>query len=455
MTIHTSDPTAEDKGSAFESWWNGKQMTGNWFGVRDSLEDRGLKFKGNYYGAYFGVIKGGGEASRGFWDQGIQFSADLNFGKLFDVDQLNGVKGFGVVRWRDPRGNANPNSYADAASMFNPTNWSSGVQWRLLSAGMEIGTDGLLSVEDMVVLRGGWLQPQKEFIDQPLSKLFLNTAINSSKGVGGNIPFSSSFSTWGGTLKVKPVDELYLKGGLFMAFPSATSSGNHGLAMNGFGPDTSQNGLMAIGELGWTPKFGASELEGRYAFGGYYWGVENTSFFEQPYEGQYGFYWQADQMLYREPSPAPEPLYSKGPTDGRSVAHAKTFKEPVSMEEPKLSDQGLRTFNLISFAPKYNNDFPFYFQSGFVYQGLFPSRDRDLLLIAIGYGSYSFYGIEADQAAGNVHQSNYTGVIEGGYRFAINGFSFVQPFAQYIFQPDGTGETENAGVLGFYVGADF
>ena len=35
------------------------------------------------------------------------------------------------------------------------------------------------------------------------------------------------------------------KGGLFMAYPEATSSGNHGLAFNGFAEDTTQNGLLA------------------------------------------------------------------------------------------------------------------------------------------------------------------------------------------------------------------
>lgn len=439
-----------DSDSAFQEWWSGKRLTGDWLGARDAFEDFGLTFKGKYYGAFFGVIKGGGDASRGFWDQGIEFSAEQNFGTLLDVDALDGVKGFGIVRWRDPRGNADPNDYVQATALFNPTNWSSGTQWRLLGAGLEIGSADMLPVKDMIVLRGGWIQPQKEFIDQPLSKLFLNNTINSSKGIGGNISFSSSFSTWGGSLEVKPVEEWYVKGGLFMAYPSATSSANHGLAMQGFGPDVSRNGLMAMGETGVTPSIGSAELPGRYAFGGYWWGVDRASYFSENYDGQWGLYWQADQMLFREPFAAAEAgPFAKGPAEGKS------FKVPVAMEKPALSDQGLSAFNLVTFAPKYNNPFPFYFQSGLVYKGLLPMRDKDLTLIAIAYGAYSFYQIEADQMEGEVNQSNYTGVIEGGYRVQVNGFSFVQPFAQYIFRPDGTGATPNAGVLGIYVGAEF
>jgi porin len=453
----TTDVTVITEESAFQKWWDGKNLTGDWFGLRDTLADHGLTFNGKYYGAFFGVIKGGGAASRGFWDQGLQFGAEQNFGKLFNVDALSGVKGFGIVRWRDSRSSANPNEYALANSTFNPSNWVSGTQWRLLTFGLEIGTDGHLPVKDMVVLRGGWLQPQTEFIDQPLSKLFLNNAVNSAKGVGGNIPFSSSLSTWGGTLKVKPVDIWYVKGGLFMAYPQATASSNHGLAMAGYAPDPSQNGLFAMGETGLTPKFGPAELPGKYTFGGYYWGVENTSFFGQNYDGQWGLYWQADQMLFRESSPEPEPQ-GKGPSDGKSVANAgtgKDFKSPVPMEKTELSKQGLYTFNLLTFAPKYNNAFPFYFQSGFDYIGLIPGRDKDQTLISIGYGSYSFYQIEADQQAGDVNQSNYTGIIEAGYRIQINGFAFLQPFAQYLFRPNGTGAVENCAVLGFYTGVDF
>jgi porin len=454
-TATTSTDVTVAEESSLQEWWNGKYLTGNWFGVRDTLEDHGFKFSGKYYGAFFGVIKGSGAQSRGFWDQGLEFGAEQNFGKLFKVEALEGVKGFGQVRWRDSRADADPNSYVQASSMFNPSNWVSGTQWRLLSAGLEIGTAGNLPVKDMIVLRGGWLQPQKEFVDQPLSKLFLNNAVNSAKGIGGNIPFSSSFSTWGGTLNVKPVDVWYVKGGLFMAYPEATASSNHGLAMEGFAQDPIKNGLMAMAETGITPKFGASELPGKYAFGGYYWGNDKASYYGQNYEGQWGLYWQADQMLFREASPEPEPM-GKGPSDGKSVASdSKSFKEPVSTEKPKLSDQGLSTFNLISFAPKYNNTFPFYFQTGLVYTGLIPTRDKDLTMVSLGYGSYSFYQIETKQEAGNTNQQNYTGIIEGGYRFQVNGFAFLQPFAQYIFRPNGTGALQNAAVLGLYTGVNF
>jgi carbohydrate-selective porin OprB len=429
-------------------WWNGKYMTGNWFGLRDVLADQGLTFNGKYYGAYFGVVDSQ-RGARGFWDQGIEFGAEQNFGKLLGLDTLKGVKGFGQFRYRDSSKLSDPNQFVEGNSTFNPSNWISGTQFRILSFGLEIGTSDLLPVKDMIVLRGGWLQPQKEFIDQPLSKLFLNNAVNSAKGVGGNIPFSSSFSTWGGTLKIKPVDWYYAKGAIFMAYPQATNSKNHGLAYEGFAPDPSQNGLFWMAETGVTPTFGPSKLPGKYAVGGYYYGGTRRSYNGTAGYGQYGFYFQADQMVYREPSPElPAPM-AKGPSDGKS------FKEPVALEKPKLSDQGLSLFNLVSFAPKYNNPLSFYFQSGLVYTGLIPYRDKDLTMFAIAYGSYSANNIDALQARGNPNQPNYTIFLEGGYRVAINDWWFVQPFIQYSIRPSGAANIANATILGFYTGLTF
>ena len=266
--------------------------------------------------------------------------------------------------------------------------------------------------------------------------------------MGGNIPFSSSFSTWGGVLKLALHKSVYVKNGLYMSFPQATSSTNHGLAYQGFGPDTARNGLFYIGETGWTPTFTESQLPGKYAFGGYFFGTPanlTTTWNGSGEPGQYGFYFQGDQMLYREPSPAPEPVSS----GGKAVVDGKSLSEPVSMDKPKLSKQGLSAFNLVTMAPGYAkaNNFPFYFQSGLVYTGLVPGRGEDLTMASIGYGAY--------QGGVMSPSKSYTAVVELGYRYQINGWAYVQPFFQYFARPNGTPEVANASVLGFLTGLVF
>ncbi|MDD5198441.1 MAG: carbohydrate porin [Terrimicrobiaceae bacterium] len=453
----TSTGVTVKEESSLEQWWNGKYATGNWFGVRDTLEDYGIKLGGLWSGNFYGFVDGGiNKNHRGFFDEQIKFQAKVNFGQLLRIEPLEALSAFGEVRYRD---GLNPNLGAGASPNFQPSNIQSGKQWRLTNFGLAY-SPALFGVKDFLTLTGGWLQPQSYFIDQPLSKLFVNNSIASSKGIGANIPFSSSFSSWGGILKIKPIDLWYAQGGFFMAYPQATSTANHGLAFQGYEPDQSQNGLYAIAETGLTPKLGESKLPGKYTVGGYYYGEWNNSYNGARYPGRYGFYWQADQMVFREPSPEPEaPVLGKGASDGKSVASAadgKSFKEVKETVEPaKLSDQGLYVFNLFTYSPKYDNSLPFYFHTGLVYKGLIPGRDKDQTLIAFSFGQYSFYNIQTLQEKGTVNQPNYTAVLETGYRVQITDFAYFQPFLQYIIKPNGTDNIENATILGFTSGVIF
>jgi len=438
-------PTEPAGAGAFQDWWDGKGLfagKGNpLFDGRAALEDRGLKFSGIYQGAFFGVVASE-KGARGFWDEQVALGAELDFGKLSGVEALGGIRAFGNFRYRDSGAQSNPNGNVQASPMFNPSNWTSGTQFRILAFGLQVSTEGWLPVEDMVVLRGGWLQPQREFIDQPLSKLFLNNAVNSSKGVGGNIPFSSSFTSWGGTLNFKPREEFYVKNGLFMSFPKGSETSNHGLAFGGYSADPSLNGLFYMGEGGWTPEFGKAELAGKYAFGGYFYGTpqgQTETWNGTEANGRYGFYFQADQMLFRESDPQ-APAGTPG---------GKGFQQPVSAGKPKLSKQGLHTFNLLTFAPgnAVQNVYPFYFQTGLTYTGALPGRGEDQAMVSLAYGSY-------ERGVGRTPRT-YTAVVEAGYRFQVNGWSYVQPFFQYFSNPNGTGELANAAVLGFMAGVAF
>jgi len=433
------------EGGALSQWWNGKYVTGQWFGVRDALAERGIEFKGKAVGVYYGVVDSQ-RGSRGFFDNEVTFDGEVNVAKLTGWDSVKGWTAFGGGRWRDPRAASNPNSFVQGTPMFNPGRYQSGTQWRLTHFGMSYATPELFGVKNFLTLKGGWLQPQKDFIVQPLSLLFVNNAICSSKGLCYNMPWSSSLSTWGGTVQVKPMDSAYIKGGLYMAFPQATASGNHGLAFEGFAQDPSRNGLMTMVEAGWTPKFGSAALPGKYAVGGYYHGVDAVSFDgDTAVDGVYGFYFQADQMLYREPS-------AGGEGDGKSASE-KYFKTPVGTATQ--SEQGLSMFNLIDIAPAYVNLVSFYFQSGLVYKGLIPGRDNDQAMCAIAYGSYSPDRIDVLQDAGVGSQANFTTVLEADYRIQFNEWAYVQPYAQYLIRPNGTDAVANATVLGFMAGLAF
>jgi porin len=402
---------AED--DALARWWNAQTVTGDVFGLRPAAEDYGLTFGGRWRAVYFGILASESGAGNSF-TQELAFTATLNLAKALRWETVRGLTAFGEVRWREPGYDANPNNLVEGDRLFNPSRYAGGTGWRLMSFGLNYVTPMLFGVEEFLTVDAGWLRPQQEFVIQPVAQLFANNAMASARGLGGNIPFGSSFSSWGGTIEVKPVDWHYTKMGLYMSFPNPTDSNNNGLMFQG-DTDASQNGLFFLGETGVTPEIGADRLPGHYAFGGYYYGEDNEEFGSS----KFGFYWQADQMLWRE-----------------------------------SGEQGLRMFSLWVFAPKYNNDFSFYAHGGFAYDGAVPGRDADTTMIGVAVGQYSYYDLLEARADGEP-EPNQSVLIEAGYRFKLNGWSFVQPFAQYIVQPDGTTAVANAAILGLFLGVNF
>lgn len=429
--------------STVSEWWNGNHAAGDWFGARNSLEDKGLTFGGGWKANLFGVVDGG-KQQHGAFDEQILFSLKIDFEKLAGIP---GLSAQASAWYRDGR---SVNNYVGASAAFNPSALQVGTGWRLLPVYLQWESRDLLPIKDMLTLAGGWANPYYFFIQQPASQLFVNNALFQTKGLVNNgIPWSGAADTWGGHLKVKPSTWSYAQAGMYMAIPGALSSDNHGLYFQGASPAES-NGLYVIGETGITPQIGSAKLPGKYAFGGIYYGVENTSFNGTSNEGRYTLFWQADQMLFREasaPTASPE-----APGDGKTVADPKIFNEPVVTSQ--LNEQGLYAFSFLSFAPEYNNAMPFYFHTGLVYKGLIPSRNKDQLGVAFALGSYSNDKLQNGQAAARPQQTTEA-VLELDYRVQINKFSYIQPFLQYLIRPNGTGQIENATILGLQMGVNF
>jgi len=446
----STEPAREHTSSPFVDWWNGKYASGNWLGLRDTLEDHGLNLKIEWKANVLWNVDGGLQQRFGYDDE-WKFSGNLDFAKLTGWDPLQGLTATAGVRYR---GGAGVNKWVGTSSNFAPSTFQGGRLWRFQWVYLTYTTPELFGVKEFLTLSGGWQNPADFFIYQPENKFFINNTFNSGRGLSANgFQWGGSYSAWGGYIKVKPIDWYYAQAGLYMAIPQGNVSANHGLDFQGFHPDPSLNGVYFLAETGFTPKIGASKLPGRYAAGAIYFGVENKSFNGDTNDGRWAFYWQADQMIYRAPSREQQTSLDPVPGDGKSVSDGK--EAPVLKLKPKLSDKGLYFFSLFEYAPEFNNPLPFYFHAGLIYKGLIPTRDKDQLGFAIAYGNYSFDKIQADYSRGlGVHQT-YEGVFEWDYRIQVNNWSYAQPVVQYIFRPNGTGLIGNATVIGFQLGVIF
>ena len=276
----------------------------------------------------------------------------------------------------------------------------------------------------------------------------------------------------------------------------------------GVGGNYSGNGLFNMNELGWTPKLGADKLEGHYALGSYIWGEPNYSYTpttysvsvynpttgytatsaysKKPFQSQYngaafGFYLQADQMLFR---------YHKADTD--SNPFTSDGKNPVgkSPSAPhSFSDRGLYLFSEANFTPPQNNAMPLYFQVGLVYKGLLNCRPKDSIGAVFGSGFYSSYFNSYQQTQNQAYENavtsaynatvpngptqaqnvnattgkisgnynnyyaylpNYTStqVIEAYYNVQFNNWMNFKPYVQCIVNPAGNGTLNNDWTLG-------
>ncbi len=423
---------SQENAPAVRARWAGERASGEWFGLRPELKDHGIDLTGKWLGTFYGVVSGGLE-QRGAFDQSLHFDLKLDFARLTGWEVLDGLTANAAVRYRD---GTSVNNYVGASSTFNPSTYQSGKQWRLMPFYLTYTTPELFGVKKFLTLSGGWQDPYEIFAQQPDAKFFRNNAIISSKGISANgVGWSSSYAAWGGYAKVKPSDWFYAQAGLYLAIPGATNTANHGLYLQGARP-ADRNGWFVLAETGVTPRLGRDELPGKYAIGGYYWGIENTTYSGGASDGRYGFYGQADQMVWREPTVEPPP----------------GGKNPI---KPVRNEQGLRWFSFFNFAPPTNNAMPFYFQSGLIYKGLIPTRDQDQAGVAFALGNYSYDKIQADYRAERTTHQTYEAVAEVDYRVQLNKWAFVQPFLQYLIRPGGTGLVQNATVLGLHFGLEF
>ncbi len=418
----------EVRDSALKEWWQGPGATGDWFGARKTVADEGLTISGKWLGNVFGVVDGG--LSRGaYFDQEFKLEGKLDFYKLTGWAGLEGLSAHGGVRYR---GGDNVNASVGASPAFNVSSYQGGMGWRLMPFYLTYTTPEAFGVKKLLTISAGWVNPYEVFARQEDAKLFRNNVIVSGKGISSNgVGWSSSYAAWGGFAKVAPVDWFYAQGGVYLAIPGDTDSANHGLELAGARP-ASSNGWYVVGETGVTPQIAG--LPGKYAVGGYYWGLENSGFESGQADGKFGFYIMGEQTLFLESHPA---------------------DKAVIPQEKKGGGQGLRALGFVNFAPQWNNTMPFFFYSGLVYEGLIPGRDADQLGVALALGNYSESKWQADENRGATNLQTYEGVLEFEYRVQVNRWSFVQPFVQYVIRPGGAGAVSNSTVLGVHFGVIF
>ncbi len=423
-------------------WVDGNAFTGDWWGVRNMLHDSGVEISASYTNNIAGNPVGGNS-------QSFAYADNFSFGIQLDLEKLIKWQGLTLtVSGLDRNGsNLSARNIGNQFTVQQVYGTQTAVFYGLILE------QRLL--EDKIGIKFGRIATGDDFASSPLYWLYMNNGID---GNPQSLPVNTAFSTypgsvWGARLRVDPSPDWFAMGGVYQA-THLNLYRDQGLnwSMN------SSDGVLMIGQVGWTPEFckrpvatskpsdGKSVasgkalaegktvrpvskesdmqgLPGNYWFGAYYSPWQYAQFGStETASNSYGFYWHADQMVWQEAAG---------------------------------SDQGLTLWSAVVLSPQQNiSKLPFQVNSGIVYKGLVPSRDNDITMLGFIYGNFSDDYADSVAATG-AGSPSYEIALEAGYRFQITKFAYVQPNLQWIINPAGTGNIPNALVLGAQMNVTF
>jgi porin len=365
------------------------------------LSDGGVEVFGWYMMAFQGNPVGG--AQQDFEATGLNdFGLDLDLERLCGLDDLS-ARISGSWTW-------GPNLTDDVGATIPVNAVYSGPGWRFFEMYFE-----KWMLDDTVSLRAGRLAIGWEYgLDYDFFTQYLSAAYRLNVGsLGLNSPNFSliPYANWGARLKWQPNDNWQFKASFMNGYPRDFADAKYGGFQWDFRPD---EGSFWIGEsvYRWQAtdeqRAASGRLPGQFKFGGYF----DT--------GQYD---HIDGSLRK--------------ASGLGSLYA-IVRQKIWEPEP-LSHKGVHLWTAFSYAWEDEiATFPYYWNGGVVWQGPLGLREEDTVALGFARGWYS------DSLPS---QSTET-VLECAYNWYVNDVLMLTPNLQYVVKPGGTGDIDDALILG-------
>jgi porin len=391
-------------------------VLGNWFGLRTEMENAGIDPSLTLL-TEFAANPVGGKS------QGATQATNIGLSFHFDLDRIAGIKGGSfLLSFSERFGNS---LSAEYIGNFFPTQEVYGGETFHV---VDIAYLQKL-FDDHVEFRLGRIATADDFLVSPYDYLFMQNAIDGfPHGIFYNAPGMTVYpkATWGALVRVKPTPRCYAMVGVYNGDPSIRANDRHGVDFSLNGP------VFAIGEIGYQINGlpGDTGLLGNYKAGVWYDGSELPDFqTNESVRGSTGFYALFDQVI--------APFGAPGSNRGLAIFGSVTFGVDPAVQQ-----------------------MPFFCTAGIAERGLWASRPADWCGLGVMYGHFSndLQDSQREEQAMDptVGVQDYEIAMELFYRLYFHRHSvFVQPDLQYIVRPGGTGQIDNALVLGFQVGVNF
>lgn len=401
-------------------------LFGDWFGRLSAWEANGFKPTLTWITNFGGNPVGGR-------DQGFTECENLGLDLLFDLEKRRGMcDTYFHVSMSQRSGESLTNEYIGNA--FQAQQVFGGETFKLVNVDVQ-----KYFCDRTVDVKLGRIAAGDDFLVSPFFWGFMSGGINGQPGMSRNSPGWSSYpnATWGTRARAKTSDRTYAMIGLYNGDPGIRGNEDHGCDFSMHGP------LFAIAEVGYQ-RNGQRDDPGKlgnYKLGAYFNGGSYDTFNASQFapgaggppastaEGKWGYYALFDQVIF----------------------------QPCGKDDP----HAVGVFASIIVAPDPSiNEMPFFCTGGGVIRGLLPRRPEDSLWFGVAYGKFSGDLQSAQQLAQAydpaVGAQEYELALEWAYRVRMRGGAvFFQPEIQYIVNPGGAHQYDNALVVGAQAGINF
>ena len=397
-------------------------VTGDWFGLRNTLYDYGLEITGSYTTEPAGNPVGGLEHGETYLD-------NFGFAFLFDFDKIFGLSETTFLLTISQRTGRSLSADFIGNAISVQQIFGGGETFRLVQMRLD-----QKFLDDRLELIYGRLSATADFMSSQFYCQFVNNGIcGQPTAPFFNMPNGITAypgATWGTVAQFNSTKEVYEKFGVYDGDP------NHGDDRHGANFNFGDNGALFLVEVGYKSPNGLLGMPCRYSVGGYHHTgdfpdvakdshLNNLFISGRPgrlHSGQSGFYLVFEQMLFRNP--------------GRP-------------------ETGLNAFTTFVLSPdEQKSPMPYFFNGGLIYEGLIPSRPNDKTALGFYSTIFSEDVRSAERAAGRPSQTSETD-IEVNHQVQINQWLYCRPNLQYVIKPNGLNTTRNALVLGMEIGLTF
>jgi porin len=375
-------------------------------GYRARLADKGITFNTQYVAEVWGNPIGGVSS-------GTVYTGLMSLQDNIDLQKLLGWRGASFsTRWYWLSGQ--DISAEHVGNIFTVSNIAGFATARMNELWLQQNFAG-----DRISIRVGQLGADSEFDLSTNSIVFLNGTFGWAPYLSTNIPNggpSYPLGTPGIRLALTPLNWLSYQGAVFQSNPFAQDVNRHGFRWD----LSASNGYFSIHELNFrvNQSSRSSGLPGTFKIGGWFDTAPDPNT-NNAQAWNYGFYFVADQMLYRVTESDFAPV-----TDNKG--QQSTAASPTN--------KGLGIFTHIGFTPPTSSFINFYVDGGLTYEGLIPARDNDVFGVAIAYGHLSQNTLDSEGRS----NPGYEIVLEATYQIELATWLSLQPDLQYVIHPSGT-----------------